>query len=305
MKSLLLSLLFLGISTICFSQNDTIVLKDTNTYRIIKNDGGEIIAKILSKDEREILVLTTENRKFYIPQHVIKTIVLIEKSDLNSKGEYIGEDNFATRYFITTNGLPIKKGEHYIQWNLFGPDFQFGIGKDFGIGIMSSWIGMPIIGSIKKSWELGDKTQFALGGLIGTGTWIAPDFGGALPFGTLSFGDRTKNIAFSSGYGAIWNDGKTEGRTLASIAGMIKISPKFSFVFDSFILLPKQTTNSDYQNYGYIELNSKKPGLAIFIPGLRWHQEIGKAIQFGFTALFTDNEFKPIPIPMVQWYRSL
>lgn len=320
MKTILFLLSFLCLSNISFSQNDSIAVQDTNTYRFIKTDGSEIIGKILSQDAREILVLTLDNRKIYIPQHVIKEIVLINNSDFNFKGDFVGEDKFATRYFLTTNGLPIKKGEHYVQWNLFGPDFQFGLGKNLGVGIMTSWLGMPIIGSIKKSWELGEKTQFAIGGLIGTGSWGAPDFGGALPFGTLSFGDRTKNIAISGGYGAIWQNGGLNGRALASIAGMIKISTKISLVFDSFILLPGQTEsitntyqeqvynpstgNYEYQTVTY-SYQDEKPGFAMFIPGVRWHQAEGKAIQFGFTGVYANGDFLPIPIPMVQWYRSL
>jgi hypothetical protein len=289
MKKSLLILSFLSFSYISFSQNDIPIVQDTNQYRFIKTDGGEILGKIISQDAREILVLMKDNRKIYIPQHTIKEIVLISSSNFNHKGDFVGEDKFSTRYFITTNGLPIKKGENYIQWNLFGPDFQFGIGKNLGVGIMTSWIGMPIIGSIKKSWELGDKTQFAIGGLIGTGSWASPDFGGMLPFGTISFGDRTKNIAISAGYGAISRNGGTSGRTLTSIAGMIKVSQKVSLVFDSFIFLKSKTESS----------------FALLIPGVRVHQSEGKAIQFGFLGMYNDNELFPVPIPMVQWYRSI
>ena len=320
MKTLLFLLSFLCIPSISFSQNDSISVLDTNTYRFIKTDGGELIGKILSQDAREILILTNDNRKIYLPQHTIKEMVIVNTSDFNNKGEFIGEDKFATRYFITTNGLQMNKGEHYVQWNLFGPDFQFGLGKNFGVGIMTSWVGMPIIGTIKKSWEIGKKTQFAVGGLIGTGSWAFPDWGGALPFGTLSFGDRSKNLAISGGYGAIWQSGYLEGRALASVAGMIKVSPKISLVFDSFILLPGQIEtitytiedyvyNSssgqyEYQTVSYTD-ESRNPGLALLIPGLRWHQEEGKAIQFGFTGVITYGEILPIPIPTVQWYRSL
>ena len=289
MRKSLLLLSFLCFSYLSFSQNDSISVQDTNQYRFVKTDGGEIFGKILSQDAREILVLTKDNRKIYIPQHTIKEIVLISSSNFNQKGDFVGEDKFSTRYFITTNGLPIKKGENYVQWNLFGPDFQFGIGKNLGVGLMTSWFGIPIIGTIKKSWELGDKTQVAIGGLFGTGSWASPDFGGMLPFGTISFGDRTKNIAISAGYGAIWQDGGTTGRALTSIAGMIKVSQKVSLVFDSFIFLPGKTES----------------GLALLIPGVRIHQSEGKAIQFGFIGMYANNELIPVPIPSVQWYRSL
>lgn len=303
MKTRLAFIAIICLASISYSQTDTTIVEDTNTYRVIKTDGGELIGKIISQDAREILLLTSDNREVYIPQHIVKEIVLVSSSDFNKKGEYVGEDRFATRYFITTNGLPIKKGEHYVQWNLFGPDFQFGLADNFGVGIMTSWVGMPIIGTIKKSWELGERTQFAVGGLVGTGSWAAPGTGGALPFGTLSFGDRTKNIAISGGYGAIWIDGDVEGRAVTSLAGMIKISPKLSLVFDSFILLPGKSETFTFEN-GYSYTNYKR-GFALIIPGIRWHQAEGQAVQFGFTGVYNNGDFLPIPIPMVQWYRSL
>jgi hypothetical protein len=42
----------------------------------------------------------------------------------------------------------------------------------------------------------------------------------------------------------------------------------------------------------------------MFVPGIRWHQAEGRAIHFGFTALYAGGEFVPIPIPMVQWFRT-
>lgn len=275
----------------------------TSTFRIVKTDGGELIGKILEQDEREILLLTKDNRRIYVPQHAIQEIIKIDATEFNEKGTFIGEDAFATRYFLTTNGLPIKKGEHYIQWNLFGPDFQFGLGKNFGVGIMSSWFGVPLVGTIKKSWELNEYTQFALGGLFGTGSWAAIDVGGALPFATLSFGNRTRNIAFSGGYGAIFDGGDAEGRALMSVAGMAKVGEKISLVFDSFIVLSGQTTTITNPNGS--TYTTRNPGIMIFTPGIRIHQEKGKAFQFGFTGLVFDNDLVPFPIPTVQWYRSL
>ena len=299
MKILLFLLSFLCLSSIGFSQKDTIAVQDTNTYRFIKTAGGELIGKILSQDAREILILTNDNRKIYLPQHAIKEIVIVNTSEFNNNGDFIGEDKFATRYFITTNALPMKKGEHYVQWNLFGPDFQFGIGENFGVGVMTSWLGVPIIGTMKKSWELREKIQFAVGGLMGTGSWALTNWGGILPFGTLSFGNRSKNIAFSGGYGAIWQNGMLNGRALASVAGMIKVSRKTSLVFDSFILFPSQTepVMNIYQ--------PENRGFALLIPGVRWHQKEGKAFQFGFTGVITDGDILPIAIPMIQWYRTL
>lgn len=293
MKTIIIMLFVSFITIFSYAQNDTLQKSDSTVYKILKTDGDFLIGKILKQDSREILLLTSDNREIYVPQYIIKEITPLEANEFDYKGDFVGEDKFATRYFITTNGLPIKKGEHYVQWNLFGPDFQFGLGRNFGAGIMTSWSGIPVIGTIKKSFILGEKSQFALGALVGSGTWAAPNFGGALPFATLSFGDRRANIAFSGGYGMFWADGSGAGRGLASIAGMVKVSTKLSLVFDSFILTPR------------VNDNFNQPLIALVIPGVRWHQEEGKAFQFGFTGVVVDGDLFPVPIPMVQWYRTL
>jgi hypothetical protein len=50
-----------------------------------------------------------------------------------------------------------------VQWNLYGPDFHFAVRDDLSIGFTTSWVGIPIIGNIKKSWQLRKKIHFALG----------------------------------------------------------------------------------------------------------------------------------------------
>lgn len=321
MKKITLLLFLITASVATFAQaKDKTEIDSTLTYRIVKTDGGELIGKILSQDEREVYFLTKDNRRIYIPQHLIEKITVLNASDFNAKGTFVGEDAFATRYFITTNGLPIKKGEHYIQWNLFGPDLQFGVGENLSVGLLTTWVGIPIIASIKKSWQVGEKTQLALGALVGTGSWALPQFAGALPFGTISFGDRSKNIAFSAGYGAAIFEGDFGGRAMTSVAGMIKVSNKLSLVFDSFILLPgKEETVSQYEPYTVFNPNTgqyetqfqlntyeeQTPGLALLIPGLRWHKSEGSAFQIGFVGAISDSELVPVPIPMVQWYRKL
>ncbi|NNE56207.1 MAG: hypothetical protein HKN32_09310, partial [Flavobacteriales bacterium] len=90
--------------------------------------------------------------------------------------------------------------------------------------------------------------------------------------------------------------------------------------FDSFILFPGQTkTVTDYyQDYVYNEATmeyqyetvaytyqDEKPGFGLLMPGVRWHQAEGKAFQFGFAAIAANGEILQIPIPTVQWYRSL
>ena len=273
-----------------YTQNlqDTSKLKSSATYVITKNDGTEFVGIILSQDAREVLIDTDKMGQIVIPKHEIKEIREIKSSEINAGGEYVPAEVFSTRYFITPNGLPVDKGESYILWNLYGQDFQFGVGKNFGVGIMTTWFAVPLIGTAKYSIELNKNTSLGLGILVGTGSWAQPDFGLVLPFGSLTFGNRRKNLSLSGGYGAVWAEGIGEGRFLLSVAGMSKVGNKVSLVFDSFIFP-----------------SSNNIGGALLIPGIRLQTQSKRAFQFGFGGMVVDGELVPSAIPVVQWFSKL
>jgi hypothetical protein len=288
-KLLLISIILL---TSFFSLNAQVDTTSTikKMYVITKNDGVKFIGEIISQDAREVLIKTSTIGDVIIPKHEIKSIEELVAGDIDNKGNYLGKTIFASRYFITTNALSIEKGESYVQWNLWGPDFEFGVGKNFGMGIMSTWFGIPIIGTAKYTFQLDQGVSMGIGTIVGTGSWVAPDYGVALPYAVLTIGDRRNNINFSGGYGALLIEGDFEGRALFSVAGMTKLSPKISLVFDSFLAPTFSNNQEDF---------------AILIPGLRWQIENKNAFQFGFAGLYFDGEFIPVPIPMVQWYRKI
>jgi hypothetical protein len=326
---IILFLVSLFAGNLLLAQNQT-TIEPGKLYLVIKFDGAEFLGTIKSYDAHELLISTENIGDVYVPKHMIKEIREVNPEMYK---EFSGEELFATRYFITTNGLPIKKGDNYIQWNLYGPDFQFGIAKNFGVGIMTSWMAIPVIVNAKYSIKLGEKTHMALGALLGTGSWAYPDFGGILPFASFTYGNRKSNLTFSSGYGRIFysenmynprtsTDYKArfnEGRFLFSIAGMLKINNKISLVFDSFISPwgPEKTytewidttpwDNKDPHEYNWVSKTRtvQSPNLAIILPGIRWQLDPKKAFQFGFTGLYFDGEFVPFPVPMVQWYLKL
>lgn len=334
-RTLLLSaFLLLNIFTIQLkAQNEMLELNENlvKTYLVEKQNGAKFVGEIVSEDAREILIKTNDRGEIFIPQHEIKRITEIVPE---KEKDYITEELFATRYFITTNGLPIKKGENYIQWNLYGPDFQFGVADNFGVGIMTSWAAIPVIANAKYSIELGKNKSMALGMLAGTGSWALPEFGLLVPFVSFTYGNRRNNITFSTGYGQLFYEedqyspvspdiyekiNRNEGRFLFSIAGMAKINEKFSLVFDSFVA-PKgpYQTNIVWEDKGrwddnnmYIpdwhktEIRDQSPNLALILPGIRWQLDADRAFQFGFTGFYFDNKFQQFAIPMVQWYRRL
>ncbi len=286
-------LIFLFCSTFIFPQQE---IDSTKTYVLTQNDGTQLTGKILKNDERELTVLLMDRRKIIIPQYVIKSITPVNSSDFNAIGQYVGEENFRTRYFLTTNGLPVKKGKNYVQWTLLGPDLQFSVTDRLGAGLMTTWIGMPIIGSVKYTGNISENVNYAVGALVGTGSYIRPTVGGALPFGAITFGDGRSNLNFSAGYGAIWNTGDVNGRPLVSVACMTKVGKKVTLVLDSFFLLSTDSYNISKN------LNST---FGFIIPGIRVNSSETKAFQLGFASFYFANRFIPIPFPVIQWFRIL
>ncbi|MBT3242201.1 MAG: hypothetical protein HN352_03555 [Bacteroidetes bacterium] len=276
-----------------YSQTDTVRLESDRVYVVTKFDGSKFVGKIISRDARDVLVATNTIGMVYIPKHVIRSIREVEPDLLTIDSLMLEEEIFSTRYFITTNGLPIDKGESYVQWNIFGPDFQFGLGKNLGVGVMSSWVGIPLIGSIKYAIPVSEKINFGLGALIGSATWADINAGGALPFAVLTYGDRRHNINMSAGYGAIWGDGSIDGSALVSISGMTRIGVNLSLVFDSFIVPRLNFRDMDKKSW------------FLLIPGIRWQTDNNKAWQFGFGGVITGGKIQPFPIPMIQWFKRI
>ena len=273
--------LFIGLSnSFVFAQSDSI-----KKHVIITYSGAEFIGNIVSDDSKEVVINTEERGMVTIPKYEVKSMTELEDADFNSIGSYIPKEVFSTRYFITTNGLPIKKGDNYVQWNIFGPDLQFGVGENVGVGIMTSWFGIPMVGTFKYTIDLNENTHIGLGALLGTGSWVAPEFGFGLPFAALTFGDRRSNLNFSGGYGFVWGGGEPGGTALMSVGAMTKMSKNISFVFDSFIIPSIEGTS-----------------VALLIPGLRFGQKDDRAWQFGFAGVLVDGEALPLPLPFLQWY---
>jgi len=259
---------------------------DNTTYLVIKNDGSRYVGQIVSQDSREVILLTKELGEIAIPKHEIKEIRELSTGEVNEDGTLKTSNPFATRYYITTNAQAISKGDNYIIWNLYGPDIQFGVSDNFGVGLMTSWFGSPIIGSAKYSLVRDKKIGVAVGTLLGTGSWASPQYGIAVPFGSFTYGSIEKNVSLSLGYGAVFGPGSSGGSPLFSLAGMNRINGRVSLVFDSFVV----TEDNEVA--------------ALIIPAIRLHSSPDKAFQIGFAGVAVDGELLPIPLPFLQWFRK-
>lgn len=176
---------------------------DTLNYLIVRNNGIEYVGQILSDDGRDLLILTRQLGKIYIPKSEIKSIALVEEQSDFKAGEYLGEGIFTTRYQFSTNAFPIKKGENYALINLYGPEVHFGVLPNLSVGIMASWIASPIALALKYTVPTQNpKLNFGLGTIMASTGYLNQARGyGGLHWGMATYGTRRSNATLSLGYG--------------------------------------------------------------------------------------------------------
>lgn len=317
--------------------------KSAQQYIVVKNNGNEYIGEILSDDGREVLMLTEKIGKVYIPKSDIKSIVKLEKKSDIVHGEYRSSGPFTTRYAFTNNAHPIRKGENYTMVNLYGPEVHFAVSNNFNIGIMSTWIASPLVLAMKYTFKKTEsKVNFSAGTLLGTSGYLNKfkSYGG-LHWLSMTIGDRMNNLTFSGGYGYIQsgagNDLIPEGvyfqtlpeakgirpmvhGPLCSLAGILKVGAKASFVFDSMVLLfhrlynevgieelsPGYYNGPNYiapvYNYTVRQESVATTGL-LLMPGMRFQTSENKAFQISLAGVSvfgrTSTSF---PFPMCSWF---
>ncbi len=257
-------------------------VEETKMSLVTKNDGTEYVGVIIKEDAREILLKTEGIGEIFIPKHEIKSIEDLREEDFN-RGKYLGQNIFATRYFITTNGLPMKKGDSYALLQIPGAEFQYAIADNFTIGGMTSWLGVPLIGSAKYAINITKNFNFGIGALAGTGSWASWNSYGVLPYGVITVGDHNRNLNVSAGYLQIGIENETFSAPLLSLAGLVRLNDNIALVGDSFIY-------------------TKEDLVALIMPGLRFSRTPDRAFQFGLAGLVVNGDVIPVPVPFLYWF---
>lgn len=269
------------------AQSDS-TAKDTSTYIVLTNDGGEFIGKIESDDGRELKLLTINKGVVIVPKYAIKSMEKANSDNVRG-GEYFFENPHASRYFYTPTGYGIKKGTGYVQtiWGMYY-QLQYGITDNFSMGVSTSIVGTPITLTPKYSFEINPKLHLAIGAQIGTETYTAvmgePVLLG-IGYASLTTGSKEDNVTFGLGYAGVTFDGDGYGGAAVSIAGVTRLAKKLSLMGE-FWFLPSE-------------------GVAFGGPGLRIMRKKENIIDFGFWVVGFEGEFIPLPIPFFSYTWSL
>ncbi|MBM3427813.1 MAG: hypothetical protein FJX95_03410 [Bacteroidetes bacterium] len=299
MKKILLICVSIAVNTlIAFAQP----AENTNDrFTITLKNGTEYTGKIISDDGREMLIQTETIGKLYVLKTDLKGVKKIDvkkveefESNFLTGGRYLDEGPFTTRYNITTNALPIKKGENYAMTNFHGPEVHFAVSNRLNLGIMTTWIASPMALAAKYSIPTKNtKLNFSLGTLLMTsGYWSNFRGYGHLSFGNVTFGDRLNNLTLSAGYFSFNGPSNNPLRgPLGSVAGSFKVGPKANFIFDSMFGF----IDFKYQMLRGVDV-SEFDGRAFMVsPGMRFQSSESFAWQLSMAAVAVDEVAFPAP----------
>lgn len=250
MKSIIYLRLTVFMLFFSFGSYSQVIQPDTSLRLIEKNDGTKYIAKILSDDARELLIETETIGKIYILKSEVKRITVIDSKSNIINGEFREESPFSTRYAFTNNALPIKKNEHYAMVNLFGPEVHFAVTDRLNVGVMTTWIGSPLVAVGKYTIPTNnEKVNFSVASMVGTSGYLNQFRGfGGLHWATMTFGDRKNNISISGGFG-YFNAG-TRNETWNGNSYAVSYGDRNQSVEGLYTSSTGEMTSlTDYQNY--------------------------------------------------------
>ena len=338
-KYILFFLIMLGFSFKGFSQTDSLSKQDSNKVVVVTYDGKEFIGKILSDDGREMLILTDMTGKVFIKKENVKKIVKVTDDEIVNN-EYVEESPFTTRYAFTNNALPIKKGQNYAMWNLFGPEVHFAVTSKLNLGVMTTWLFSPVAVAAKYTFSKeGAKLYASAGTLLGTSGWINSKGFGGLHWLSLTKGNRKNNFTLSGGWGYMssqrtvyvedsylfqnssWTNPSIPtlkasmlSGPLFSASGIVQIGSKTSFVFDNMLLLPRGTFSEvDYAPIPNtndaimtVKNNTRTSSYALIMAGMRFKKTDYQSVQVCLAMLsyfVPEGDSSTIPLPMVTWFR--
>jgi len=82
------------------------------------------------------------------------------------------------------------------------------------------------------------------------------------------------------------------------------------------IMLPGKETTTQILHHNYDEvthmttysigsMTERSDPLVVLVPGIRFQANSSSSFQFGFTGVYFEDEFLPVPIPMIQWFKRI
>ena len=285
---------FLLVSNFTFSQ--TVGEKYIWEFR----DGTIIHGSFVKSESGNIYITDDQGEEVYIPKVMIAQRHVANEENYKD-GEYFFPNLHDTRYFFSPSAFGLKKGEGYYSNSYYSFwQFQWGITNNMSIGGGTFFV-FPTSVNLKYSWEIQENLNGAIGWFY-VGDILNANNGEIgsilnMPYAVLTKGNKEHNITLGLSYNLAkpFNDninyeqGFREERLVLNVGAISRLSRRFSFVFEGWLL------------------NMNDPAF-LGGPGIRYFSKVKRitakngagAKTLDFQLLFIDD-YGPIPVVGRSW----
>ncbi len=219
------------------------VLTDTAALVLVQTaDGNEFMGKIRAQNA-EVLVLQTETFGELTIQKKVITSIRALKGPRKTNGRFWFDNPFASRYFASTSGYGLRKGEgDFTNGWVFMNQVTYGLSDQFSIGAGAApflLLGGPLVSWITPKFSIPlkqDRLNLAVGGLYGY-LWndFAPDnedFGAV--YSQLTVGSRDHNLSLGAGFAV--SDGRWNEHPVISLSGAARVASRLSLISENYLI---------------------------------------------------------------------
>lgn len=246
--------------------------EQNQTWRIETRDGNVFFGEIISQDQETLQIKTTSVGAIRIR---LSEVVSITREGAQTSMVRARTNGIRSgRYFYSPNGYGLRKGEGYYQnvWIFFN-QVSYGFSDNFTMGVgtipLFLFAGLPTPVWITPKVNIpikSEKVNLGAGGLLGTVIGETASFG--LAYGTLTLGNRDRNLTFGLGYGMA--EGEWTDIPLINVSGMYRVGEK------GYLLMESYFVGDDGINVGIMMLGGRVAWDAI-------HLDFGGVIPFADT----------------------
>ena len=270
----------------------------TLKYVVVELENNtSITGKKVSDDGREIGIMTVDKGLILIPKYQIRTIT-VSATMPTVGGKRVCPNPHPSRYFYSPSGIPLKKGEGYIQAIYYlAFQGQYALTDHWSIGVTTTYIACPLLinakytNTLHKSADGKKNVYLATGIQAGSLTWINPGTYLGLGYAGLTFGNSESNITINGGVLASSSSDNyySSGRSSAS-------QPAISLSWNQRV-----SSNASFMGEVWLLGNTIIGG-----PGMRFYSGRKNTVDFailgGADLSYGDGIFG---IPFISWTRKM
>ncbi len=279
---------------------DSLNTADTTLkYVVVELENNtSITGKKVSDDGREIGIMTVDKGLILIPKYQIRTIT-VSATMPTVGGKRVFPNPHPSRYFYSPSGIPLKKGEGYIQAIYYlAFQGQYALTDHWSIGVTTTYIACPLLINVKytntlhKSADGKKNIYLATGIQAGSLTWINPGSYLGLGYAGLTFGNSESNITINGGVlaSSFSDNYYSSGRSSAS-------QPAISLSWNQRV-----SSNASFMGEVWLLGNTIVGG-----PGMRFYSGRKNTIDFAILggADLSSGGDGIFGIPFISWTRKM